>query len=197
MPLCPALLTVSAFTLLSVAKERGWFTTYEARRSKVYSQAREETFEMLGIGTVELRVRSDVDDPTKTDVFKLEGVLHVPDVPVNIISHKKLEKAAGWHHVPPADKRTRTLGGLCDCHGEQLAYFRYFDYSNHTAIFQDRHLIPGTKEAPDEVVVPSCAPQGCALGESTSQNTVLNLPGPLQVRWVTWREEDQKTATSH
>lgn len=75
MPLCPALLTVSAFTLLSVAKERGWFTTYEARRSKVYSQAREETFEMLGIGTVELRVRSDLDDPTKTDVFKLEGVL--------------------------------------------------------------------------------------------------------------------------
>ena len=122
---------------------------------------------------------------------------HVPDVPVNIISHKKLEKVAGWHHVPPADKRTRTLGGLCDCHGEQLAYFRYFDYSNHTAIFQDRHLIPGTKEAPDEVVVPSCAPQGYTLGESTSQNTVLNLPGPLQVRWVTWREEDQKTATSH
>ena len=179
-----------------MAKERGWFTTYEAKRSKVYSQARDETFEMLGIGTVELRVRSDLDDPTKTDVFRLESVLHVPDVPVNIICHKKLEKAARWHLVPPADKRGRTLGALYDWEGKQLAYFRYLDYSNRSATFPDRHLVPGTKEAPDGVVVPSCAPQDYTLGKSTFQNTFLNLPGHLQVRWVTWREEDQKTATS-
>ena len=139
---------------------------------------------MLGIGTVELKVWSDVNDPTKTEVIRLEDVLHVPDVPVNIICEKKLEKAVGgWHHVPPANARGRTLGGVYDWEGKQVAYFRYFDYSNHESeVFQDRHVYSGTKQLPDGVVVPACAPDGYTLGESTFEKIVLKLPGERQVR---------------
>ncbi len=178
-----------------MAKEKGWFTEYRPLKSKVYHQDwNDVTCEVLGIGTVELRVRSDPDDWTKTEVLQLEEVLHVPGVPVNIICHQKLGKTTRIDFHNP---NRGTLGGVKNDNGKQLAYFRYLDYSNRTSpVSQQGHLVPGTKEAPDGVVVPSCAPEGYTLGESTFQNTFLPLPGALQVRWVTWREEDQKPATS-
>lgn len=97
----PNHLILTSPTYLSVAKDRGWFTEYTPFRSRAYGRNIHgqldpgAVLDAYGFGTVELCLRQDPNNHALTRTIVLEGVLHVPQLPCNIISCKRLKTDLG------------------------------------------------------------------------------------------------------
>ncbi|KAK4149906.1 hypothetical protein C8A00DRAFT_37491 [Chaetomidium leptoderma] len=177
-----------------VAKNREWFTSYTPKQSTVYQrhwQGKPEcAMAMFGIGTVELPVRLDPADPTKTGTLVLENVLHVPDAKFNIVCHEKVNearrlcldnKAEGF----PQGKVEGADGG------KTLAYFRDIHYPGgpthpHPVSWTP---LPGGFQVNPRLVELAHAPAGRALGPSTFED--LLQTGCQRAEWVTWDESTE------
>jgi hypothetical protein len=79
--------TYLLLTLISAAKDRGWFKTYTPFPSTVYSIYGNRSLQVSGIGTVEIPTQPSPDrcGAASRDSLHLKEVLHVPDLLCNIL----------------------------------------------------------------------------------------------------------------
>ena len=155
-----------------MTKNREWFTSYTPLQSTVYQRHWQDdpgcAMAMLGIGTVELPVRLNPTDPTKTD-SKFNIVCHEK---VNEASRLYLEKADGFPQ-----------GKVEDANGKTLAFFRNIHYP------EDLTPLSASVWVGPRLVELAHASTGRALGPSTFED--LLQTGDQRAEWVTWDESTE------
>jgi hypothetical protein len=180
-----------------VAKDKGWFTDYKPVQSTVYKRdgqgGKETAMAVHSIGTVELAVRLDPQDASKTGVVCLVDVLHVPQADTNIISHKAFAEAKDVVYAHRQDGTPFPNGKVSGQSGETLVYFRDVEYPEGV---KANFVKDGKGHVmPFGLVELAGFPAGYTLGESTLE-ALLDSGRPL-AGWVTWKEEDKGVVASN
>ncbi|OCK81387.1 hypothetical protein K432DRAFT_434185 [Lepidopterella palustris CBS 459.81] len=111
-PLCPDWV-FSNNSNVHTAKDRGWFTTYTPIVSKVHSLYIGEEAKVVGIGTVNLRVKKapGLSGKRSHSTLLLHNVLHVPSFVCNVIG------------ITEDFKPVFSSSGLFDQQGRYIAFF--------------------------------------------------------------------------
>jgi hypothetical protein len=114
--------TYLLLTLISAAKDRGWFKTYTPFTSTVYSIYGNRSLQVSGVGTVEIPTQPSPDRCGAASHYSLhlKEVLHVPDLLCNILGDLNgdgYDVSLGNYHEPA------TRGAIRDRQGRTVAYF--------------------------------------------------------------------------
>jgi hypothetical protein len=179
-----------------VAQDRGWFTDYEEREFWVYKQhwtVEKALLKVHGIGTVDLPVRLDPEDPTEIGTFRLLNVLHIPDAVVNVVCASKL--GGVYIHWPPVDVGEPEVKVSV---GKRVAYFRH-NLEFLPTLPQHKiegKAIAGTEALPDAyLALADAPPDGYTMG-FPSIAIMVDAPASkggrhaevpsINLRWVNW-----------
>jgi hypothetical protein len=114
--------TYLLLTLISAAKDRGWFKTYTPFTSTVYSIYGNRSLQVSGVGTVEIPTQPSPDRCGAASHYSLhlKEVLHVPDLLCNILGDLNgdgYDVSLGNYHEPA------TRGAIRHRQGGIVAYF--------------------------------------------------------------------------
>jgi hypothetical protein len=114
--------TCPLLTLISAAKDRGWFKTYTPFPSTVYSIYGNRSLQVSGVGTVEIPTQPSPDrcGAASHDSLHLKEVLHVPDLLCNILGDLNGDgyDVSLGNYLEPA-----TRGTIRNRQGGTVAYF--------------------------------------------------------------------------
>ncbi|CAO2653304.1 Nn.00g027150.m01.CDS01 [Neocucurbitaria sp. VM-36] len=142
-PLCPDWVVIQNINV-HVAKDRGWFTSYTPFQSTLGPLYSDESWPVVGVGTVMLSTPPAPGSPI-SNVLRLENVLHVPSFFCNAIG---CPLVMGHEYNFSYEGNDKTKGAILDSSQQPAAYF-----------------LPGREQYVPEVL----APRGETLGPTVFQ----------------------------